>query len=41
VQPFTDDDDVAVSPWTVMMRWRVLKGLWVRRMSSSVAAMYL
>ena len=27
-----------VAPWMVMMRWRVLNGLWVRRMSSSVAA---
>jgi hypothetical protein len=27
-----------VSPWTVMMRWRVLNGLRVRRTSSRVAA---
>ena len=37
---FTDDDDVAGGSCTVMMRWRVLNGLRVWRMSASVAAMY-
>jgi len=39
-QVIRDNLDIGRVALTVMMRWRVLNGLWLWRMSSSVAAMY-